>query len=278
MLNQNPQQLLGDIHLLLPLIVTNALHVLAAIIILIIGFWIAGRMQLLVAGSLNRAGHVDPMLKIFFSNSVRYFVLTIVVLAVLSQFGIQTTSLVAVVGAASLAIGLALQGTLSHLAAGVMLLIFRPFRIGHHVLVGGIDGTVKELSLFWTELVTADNVQVIIPNGGVWGQALRNFSVYPRSATTGEVRFQLPVVDTSFARERIAVIAQSIPKVQKDPPPSVLLDRNVTSNALEIVVTFVPTDGGTVASVKSDIIQAVHDALESPSAHAEERVSVTTQP
>ena len=97
----------------------------------------------------------------------------------LSQFGIQTTSLVAVIGAASLAVGLALEGTLSNLAAGMMLLIFRPFRVGHKVQVDGSLGTVKELSLFWTELVTDDKVQIIVPNGGVWGQPLRNFSIYP---------------------------------------------------------------------------------------------------
>ena len=270
MIPHDPEQLLGDIHLLLPLIVTNALHVVAAIVILIAAIWIAGRAQSLVVGSLNRAGKLDPMLKSFFGNIVRYFVLTIAALAVLSQFGIQTASLVTVLGAAGLAIGLALQGTLSHLAAGVMLLIFRPFRIGDHVVVGGIDGTVKELSLFWTEVVTADNVQVIIPNGGVWGQPLRNFSVYPRPATTGEVRFQLPNVDTGLARDRIGAIARSTPAVRTDPPPTVLLDRNATNNALEIVVTFVTADGTTIATAKSDIIQAVHDALETPPAPAGE--------
>jgi small conductance mechanosensitive channel len=108
MIPHDPQQVLGDIHLLLPLIVTNALHVLAAIVILIIGLWIAGQAQSLVIGSLNRAGQLDGMLKSFFGNIVRYFVLTFAALAVLSQFGIQTTSLVAVLGAAGLAIGLAL--------------------------------------------------------------------------------------------------------------------------------------------------------------------------
>ena len=85
----------------------------------------------------------------------RYLVLTVTVLAVLSQFGIQTTSLIAVLGAAGLAIGLALQGTLSNLAAGVMLLIVRPFRIGHKVQIGGNIGTVTALSLFWTDLIRA---------------------------------------------------------------------------------------------------------------------------
>jgi small conductance mechanosensitive channel len=269
MLDQDPQHWLGDIRLVLPLIVTNALHVLAAIIILIIGFWIAGRAQSLVVASLNRTGHLDAMLKTFFGNIIRYFVLTIAVLAVLSQFGIQTTSVVAVLGAAGLAIGLALQGTLSHLAAGVMLLIFRPFRIGHHVQVSGVDGTVKELSLFWTELVTTDAVQVIIPNGSVWGQPLRNFSIYPRPPTTAEVRFQLPDVDPVRAQNRIEAIAQSISTVKKDPPPSVLLDRNATSNALEIVATFVPADGSTAASARSDIIEAVHEAFETAPIGAE---------
>jgi small conductance mechanosensitive channel len=211
------------------------------------------------------------MLKTFFGHIIRYFVLTIAVLAVLSQFGIQTTSLVAVLGAAGLAIGLALQGTLSHLAAGVMLLIFRPFRIGHHVQVGGVDGTVKELSLFWTELVTADNVQAIIPNGGVWGQPLRNFSIYPRPPTTAEVRFQLPDVDAAVARERIEAIVQSLPGVRSDPLPTVLMDRNATNNAVEIVVTFTPADGSTIAPVKSDIVQAVHETLELPTASADGR-------
>ena len=87
-------------------------------------------------------------------------------LAVLSQFGIQTTSLIAVLGAAGLATGLALQGTLSNLAAGVMLLIVRPFRIGHKVQIGGNIGTVNALSLFWTELVSDDKVQIIVPYGG----------------------------------------------------------------------------------------------------------------
>jgi small conductance mechanosensitive channel len=269
MLDQNAQQLLVDARLLLPQLVTNVLHVVAAIVILIVGFWLAGRAQALVVRSLSRTPHLDSMLKGFFGAIVRYFVLTITVLAVLSQFGIQTTSLVAVLGAAGLAVGLALQGTLSHLAAGVMLLIFRPFRSGQHVQIGGTDGTVKELSLFWTELVTGDNVQVIIPNGSVWGQPLRNFSVYPQPAATVQVRFRLPGTEPGAARETIEAILQANPRVLKDPPPAVLLDRNATDNALEYVVTFAPDGGGgNAAAVKSEIIEAVYGAFEVPPAEA----------
>jgi small conductance mechanosensitive channel len=272
MLDQNAQHLLDDVRLLLPQLLTNALHLVAAIVILIAGFWIASRTQTLVVRSLSKTPHLDTMLKGFFGNLVRYFVLTITVLAVLSQFGIQTTSLVAVLGAAGLAIGLALQGTLSHLAAGVMLLIFRPFRVGQHVQIGGADGTVKDLSLFWTELVTGDNLQVIIPNGSVWGQQLRNFSIYPQPAATAQVRFRLPGVEPGAAREKILAIVQANPKVLKDPPPSVLLDRNATDNALEFVVTLAPADGaGNAAPVKSETIQAVYDAFEATSETQPER-------
>jgi small conductance mechanosensitive channel len=262
MLNQNPQHLMLEAQQLLPLIIAAALRLLGAIATAVIGFWVAGKAHRLVVKALSRAQNFDRMLKGFFASIAYYFVLTITLLAVLSQFGIQTTSLIAVIGAAGLAIGLALQGTLSNLAAGVMLLIFRPFQIGHHVLVGGIDGTVKELTLFWTELVTADNVQVIIPNGSVWGQALRNFSVYPAPPHTAEVRFPVPeTADLGAATETILTIVKAAPRVLKDPPPSVLLDRSGTDNALGITVTFACSVDDT-AQVKSDLIRAVHDAFE----------------
>jgi small conductance mechanosensitive channel len=263
MLDQNPQHIVSSLELLAPLIVSNALHVIAALLILIIGFWIAGKVQVLVSRSLSRTPHFDPMLQSFFGHIARYFVLTLVLLAVLAQFGIQTTSLVAVVGAASLAVGLALQGTLSHLAAGVMLLIFRPFRIGQHVTLAGTEGTVKDLSLFWTEVVTADNVQVIIPNGSVWGQQVRNFSTYTQPTPTAQVRFRLPDANPSAARQKIADVVKANPNVLPNPAPSVVLDRNAADNALEFVATFAPLGGAdAAAAVRSEIIEAVHDAVE----------------
>jgi len=249
-----------SLNALLPFILANALHVLAALAILIAGFWISGKASDLVRVGLNRTKHFDEMLKGFFGSIARYFVLTLTLLTVLSQFGVQTTSLVAVIGAASLAIGLALQGTLSNLAAGVMLLIFRPFRIGQHVQVGGNDGVVKELSLFWTEIVTADNVQVIVPNGSVWGQPLKNLSTYAPPPVTAEVRFPAPAGDVAAARDRIEAIVKGNAGVAKDPAPVVLLDRAGADNALQIVATFVPS--GSSAEVRSEIIQAVHEAVE----------------
>jgi small conductance mechanosensitive channel len=264
MLEQKTQDLMANAGALLPLIVSNLLNALGAIVILLIGLWISGKADLLIVSMLSRTPHFDATLKSFFGSLARYLVLTVTVLAVLSQFGIQTTSIVAVLGAAGLAVGLALQGTLSNLAAGIMLLIFRPFRIGHKVQIGGnAVGMVKELSLFWTELVTDDKVQIIVPNGGVWGQPLRNFSIYPAPPHAGEVRFRMPEgTGLDPAVERVRPIVEAHPRVLADPAPSVLLDCSAVENALEIVVAFSTAEDET-AAVKSDLIKAVHAALDS---------------
>ncbi len=259
----NVAHLASDPQLIVPFVLNSALHVLGALAILIIGFWLSGRADYLVRRSLRNSRHVDEMLRGFFSSIARYFILTITVLTVLSQFGIQTTSLVTVIGAASLAIGLALQGTLSNLAAGVMLLIFRPFRIGHSVTVGGNTGTVRALSLFWTEIVTDANVQVIIPNGSVWGQPIKNMSVYAAPVATAQLRIPAPAgLPLNEARTRVEAIVNNTPRVLKTPAPSVLLDRGGADNTImQIVITFAP-DGATAALVKNDILRAVSEQLE----------------
>jgi small conductance mechanosensitive channel len=273
MLEEKTQDLMINIRGLLPLIVSNVLNVLGAILILLIGLWLSGKADQLVVRMLSRAPHFDAMLKSFFGSLARYLVLTVTVFAVLSQFGIQTTSPIAVLGAAGLAVGLALQGTLSNLAAGVMLLIFRPFRIGHKVQIGGNIGTVKELSLFWTELVSDDKVQIIVPNAGVWGQALRNFSVYPAPPHAGELRFRLPEgTGLEPAIEKVRAIVEAHPRVLADPGPNVLLDHSADDSAIEIVVMFY-TAADEIAAVKSDLIKAVHAVLDVPTdqPHAEQR-------
>lgn len=247
---------------LLPLVVSNALNALGAIVILLIGLWLSGKADQLVVRAFSRTPHFDPMLRSFFGSLSRYPVLTVTVLAVLSEFGIQTTSLVAVLGAAGLAVGLALQGTLSNLAAGVMLLIIRPFRIGHKVQVAGSTGTVQGLTLFWTELVTDDKVQVIVPNGSVWGQPLRNYSIYPTPPHSGELRFRiLDDTDLDAAIGTVHALVEADARVLADPAPTVLLDRNATDNALEIVVAFA-TKGDDTAVVKSDLIKTALAALD----------------
>jgi small conductance mechanosensitive channel len=262
MLDQNPHHLIADLSSILPLIVNNALSAVGALVVLLVGLWLSGRADRLTRRMLERAAHVDPMLLSFFGSLARYLVLTLTGLAVLSEFGIQTASLVTVLGAASLAVGLALQGTLSNLAAGIMLLIFRPFRIGHKVQVAAGIGTVRELTLFWTEIVTDDQVQIIVPNASVWGQPVRNFSVYPPLPPTGEVRFPLPDGTALVAAvEKVQSVVAAQPQVLGEPPPSVLLDRGPPEHGLEIVVSFATAEGAT-AAVKSELIEAVSAALD----------------
>ncbi len=162
---------------MIELITSYGLDVIGALFILIAG-WIAARwVEHMVRQALSKTGRIDVTLHPFFGDLSRWSVMIFTGFAVLSQFGIQTASVLTVFGAGALAIGLALQGTLSNVAAGVMLLIFRPFKIDDFVETAGHAGTVRAINLFMTELATPDNVQILIPNAQVWGQAVTNYSV-----------------------------------------------------------------------------------------------------
>jgi small conductance mechanosensitive channel len=165
------------IETLVALLSSWGLSVIGAIALLVIGFWIARRMRSGVGRALAR-GKVDASLIPFVSGIVYYAALAVVLIAVLSLFGIETTSLVAVFGAAGLAIGLALQGTLSNFSAGVMLLLFRPFKKGDFVDVAGVKGSVVEIGVFSTSLATPDNIGIIIPNSAIFGSVISNYNVH----------------------------------------------------------------------------------------------------
>ncbi|MES1991624.1 MAG: mechanosensitive ion channel domain-containing protein [Pseudomonadota bacterium] len=163
-----------------PLLTAYSVNLISALAILVVGIWLAGRTRIWVRVVFRRLPHLDVTLAGFFGNLLRYLVLIVTVLAVLGKFGVDTTSLIAVLGAAGLAIGLALQNTLSNVAAGVMLLVFRPFKADDYVEVAGnLGGTIKGLSLFTTELLTVDNLNLTVPNNQVWGQPIKNFSQHP---------------------------------------------------------------------------------------------------
>ena len=164
-------------NLVTDLVIQWGLKVVGAIAVLVIGRMVAGALRKAIRKTLTKR-EVDATLVPFLSNLVYYLALAFVVIAVLSLFGIQTTSLVAVLGAAGLAVGLALQGTLSHFAAGVMLLVFRPFRVGDVVEVGGTMGKVEEISIFTTTLRTPDNVKITVPNSQVYGNTISNYNGY----------------------------------------------------------------------------------------------------
>ena len=150
--------------------------ILGAILILIIGWILAGFVRRRIVRLSERYPQLDRTLFGFLANIIWYAIIGYAVLFVLSTFGIQTASVVAVIGAAGLAIGLALQGTLSNVAAGVMIVLFRPIKLGDFVEVNDRMGTVESITLNFTELTTTGNVQVIVPNSEVWGNTIVNYS------------------------------------------------------------------------------------------------------
>jgi small conductance mechanosensitive channel len=157
------------------LVSTWGLRVIGALAVLIVGRFACGIARKAVRRGMESRG-VDASLVPFISNLVYFVLLTAVVISVLGLFGIETTSLVAVLGTAGLAIGLALQGTLGNFSSGVMLLLFRPFHVGDYVEAAGAAGTVSEIGVFSTTLNTPDNVKIIVPNSGIFGAMIKNYS------------------------------------------------------------------------------------------------------
>lgn len=168
-----------DINQYLPGAIGVATNILLAIVILIIGMWIAGAVSKFVRGLGEKYDKLDNTLFKFLGSVVRYIIMAFVVIAVLNRFGVETTSIVALLGAAGLAVGLALQGAMSNLAAGVMLMLFRPYKVGDFIDAAGRFGNVTEIDLFTTVLQTFDNQQIIIPNSQVWGEQIVNHSHHP---------------------------------------------------------------------------------------------------
>ncbi|MEQ8653855.1 MAG: mechanosensitive ion channel [Kiloniellales bacterium] len=203
--------------------VSLALDVLGAIVILIVGFWIARKISNGIKRAMGRSKQIDPAIANFFSAAVRYLIIAFVIIAVLNQFGIETTSFVAILGAAGLAVGLALQGALSNVAAGVMLLIFRPFKIGNYVEAAGIAGTIADVGLFTTEMDTPDNVRITVPNSKIWGEAITNFSHHAtrRMDIACGIGYGEPIQP---AMDTMLKLAQQDARVLSEPAPAVFVN------------------------------------------------------
>ena len=206
----------GTLDMVIGLVTAYGLNVVAAIATLIVGWIAAGWCARAVKRLIAKTDKVDAMLGGFFASFVRYGILAFTVIAVLSRFGVQTASFIAVLGALGLAIGLALQGTLGNVASGVMILLFRPFKSGDYIEAAGLAGTVKSVSLFATELCTPDNVQIIAPNGEIWNKSIKNYSFH----ATRRADFVFGIGyedDLDAAMELILAIATADERSLKDP-------------------------------------------------------------
>jgi small conductance mechanosensitive channel len=230
-------------------------HLLGALAVALIGLLVASRVERITRRALVAAPHMDPTVGAFLSSLAYYAVLLVIILIILQVIGIQATSIVAVLGAATLAIGLALQGTLSNVAAGIMLLIYRPFRLGDNIEVAGKRGIVKNLNLFMTELASSDNVQVLIPNAQVWGAAaLTNFSVYPRRRVSVTVPVALDS-NVEAIESRIRAVLDQDERIIKTPPPDVTASL-LTDKLVELSV-HVWARAADAEAVRADLIRSL---------------------
>ncbi|WP_411816578.1 mechanosensitive ion channel family protein [Hyphococcus sp. DH-69] len=197
--------------------------VIGALVVLVIGLWVAGRIKKLVSAGISKSGRIDETLAGFLSSLVHYGLIALVLITTLGVFGVPTTSFAAVIGAAGLAIGLALQGTLGHVASGVMMLGFRPFDVGDFVDAAGVSGTVKKIGLFTTEMSTTDNKKLIIPNGMIFDDVITNYAGFD----TRRVDFLFGVSYDDDLDKAISLIKDEIEKDGRglsEPEPVIAVD------------------------------------------------------
>ncbi|MCG6973915.1 MAG: mechanosensitive ion channel [Desulfobacterales bacterium] len=197
------------------------LKVVAAVAVFIIGRWIAKLLTTFTEKVMNKR-QVDPTIVSFAGNLVYIALLVFVVLAALAQLGIQTTSFIAVIGAAGLAIGLALQGSLSNFAAGFLMIIFRPFKVGDFIEGAGVAGTVEAIHIFTTRLSTPDNKTVIIPNAALTAGNITNYSA--KGTRRVDLVFGIGYGDDiDHAKKIIWENLNKETRILKDPAPAVML-------------------------------------------------------
>ncbi len=209
-----------DIQQYIPAALSWATNLLLAIVILLVGLWIASKVNKLIIGISKKHQQLDETLFRFLGSIARYIVLAFVIIAVLNRFGVQTASIVALLGAAGVAVGLALQGTLSNLAAGVMLLVFRPYKVGDFIDAAGRFGSVTEIDLFTTVLETFDHQQIIVPNSQIWGEQIINHSHYPIRGV--DMHFGIAYDENiDAARKVIDNVLADHPHILKTPAPFV---------------------------------------------------------
>ncbi|MEE4154527.1 MAG: mechanosensitive ion channel domain-containing protein [Erythrobacter sp.] len=201
----------------------NLMEIIGAFAVLIIGLFIAGILQRAVSRALQRSDRFDQTVARFLSNVVKYALWVVVLVTVLTQFGVETTSILAALSGVALAIGLALQGTLSNVASGVMILVQKPFKVGEAINVGAITGVVQDITLFTTELKQFDGLFVMIPNAELWNKPIVNYNRHPVR------RFDL-VIGIGYgdsmekARGELLALAQSDERVLDDPAPAAFVN------------------------------------------------------
>jgi small conductance mechanosensitive channel len=212
-----------------------AFNILAAIAILGAGLWGSGRVGNMIRHLGLKYPQLDVTLFGFLGSLARWAIIALTIIIVLGQFGVETTSLIALVGVAGLAVGLALQGTLSNLAAGVMLLIFRPFKVGDYIEAGGHSGTVEEVSLFTTRLGSVNNVPTIVPNGDIWANAVTNYSI--RDTRRLDLVFGVSYgTDLKAAEQALRDVIADDDRIRDEPAEPLVVVSNLGDSSVDFTI------------------------------------------
>jgi small conductance mechanosensitive channel len=218
------------------LAVQYSFSILGALILLILGWVLASFVSRWAFEGISRVRGIDETLARFFTNVLHYALLILVFITVLGQFGVQTASIIAALGAAGLAIGLALQGTLQNIAAGIMLLILRPFRVGEYIATGSVAGTVREIGLFATEFRTADGLYLLAPNSTLWNTPITNYS--REKTRKNDLTVNIRATDNiDLAVTTLTDIAKADPRVETAPPPKAFIE-TVTSDKITLTLRY----------------------------------------
>ncbi|OBY28644.1 mechanosensitive ion channel family protein [Leisingera sp. JC1] len=234
-------------------------NVLAAVVILLAGFIVAGWVKRRIVKLGDTNAKLDVTLFHFLGNLARYVILAFAALFVLNTFGVKTTSIVAAIGAAGLAIGLAMQGALSNVAAGVMIILFRPFKLGDFIAVDGEMGTVHEITLNNTVIASLSNLKVIIPNSEVWGNTITNYSSFDtrRAEWTFGVGY---AANLATAEQVIRETIMSDGRSHRDPEPFIQVNE-LNSSSVDFLVR-VWVDAEEYFQYQADMKRKVKEALD----------------
>jgi small conductance mechanosensitive channel len=238
---------------------TYGLKIIGAILILIFGRIAAGLARRIVRRLLKKAS-TDETITSFVTRLVFIFVMAFAVVAALAKFGVQTASFVAVLGAAGLAIGLALQGSLANFASGVMILVFRPFKVGDLINAAGVLGIVKEIRLFNTELSTLDNVKIFVPNGKIYGDVIENLPGYDIRRI--DLEFGIGYSSSiQKAYDAIQAILKADSRILGEPAPQIAVAELADSSVNFVVRPWVKT--GHYWDVRFDVTRKVKETFDS---------------
>ena len=257
--DQNVEQITRDFKSFIPdnildIAIGYSVSILIALLIFFIGKWISKSIVNLLGRALRKVGGVDETLVKFLENIVYYTLLTVVIIAALNKLGIATTSFLAILGAAGLAVGLALKDSLGNFASGVMIVLFKPFKAGDSVVAGGVSGTVTEVTIFNTVFLTADNQKIIVPNSSITSGSITN--VNANNTRRVDIVVAISYEDNiKNAKDVLTNIINSNPKVLKDKGVGIAVtDLAVDSVKLGVNVWAKSSDCG---SLKAELLEEI---------------------